>query len=49
MAYFECRVKTSIQPGNHTVFIGEVVNAIMISDAEPLTTRDYHGQYIGKA
>jgi flavin reductase (DIM6/NTAB) family NADH-FMN oxidoreductase RutF len=49
VAYFECRVKTSIQPGNHTVFIGEVVNAKKISDAEPLTTRDYHGQYIGKA
>lgn len=48
-AWFECRVKTSIQPGNHTVFIGEVVNAMMISDAEPLTTRDYRGQYIGKA
>lgn len=48
-ACFECRITTSIQPGNHTVFIGEVVNAMMISDAEPLTTRDYHGQYIGKA
>jgi flavin reductase (DIM6/NTAB) family NADH-FMN oxidoreductase RutF len=49
VACFECRVKTSIQPGNHMVFFGEVVNAMMISDAEPLTTRDYHGQYIGKA
>ena len=49
VACFECRVKTSIQPGNHMVFFGEVVNAMTVSDAEPLTTRDYHGQYIGKA
>ncbi|MFZ0133534.1 MAG: flavin reductase family protein [Desulfobacterales bacterium] len=49
VASFECRVKTSIRPGNHTLFIGEVVNATLHSDAEPLSTRDVNGQYIGKA
>ncbi|MFZ0241592.1 MAG: flavin reductase family protein [Desulfobacterales bacterium] len=49
LASFECRVKTSIQPGNHTLFIGEVIEATLNSDAEPLSTRDVNGQYIGKA
>jgi flavin reductase (DIM6/NTAB) family NADH-FMN oxidoreductase RutF len=47
-AYFECRLTTHIQPGNHTVFIGEVVAAQKLADVGPLTTLDYRGQYIGK-
>jgi flavin reductase (DIM6/NTAB) family NADH-FMN oxidoreductase RutF len=48
VACFECTLRTSIEPGNHTLFIGEVVDAQVISDAKPLTTGDYRGQYIGK-
>lgn len=47
-AFFECMLTKSIQPGNHTLFIGEVVHAAVVSGAEPLTTQDYRGQYIGK-
>jgi len=34
----ECRVKDSIAPGNHTLFIGEIVQAARRSDASVLTT-----------
>lgn len=47
-ACFECEINSSIEPGNHTIFIGQVVNATTASGANPLTTLDYRGQYIGK-
>ena len=48
IAVFECEVETTIEPGNHTVFIGRVASAStgLVSDA--LTTLDFRGQYIGK-
>lgn len=49
VAYFECRLNTRLQPGNHTIFIGEVAAAGEISERRPLSTRDFRGQYIGKA
>ncbi|UCF91120.1 MAG: flavin reductase [Desulfobacterales bacterium] len=48
VAWFDCTLNTRIMPGNHTLFIGEVVDAMAVSDAKPLTTLDYRGQYIGK-
>ena len=47
-ASFECELNTSIEPGNHTIFIGQVVKATTNSGTDPLTTLDYRGQYIGK-
>jgi flavin reductase (DIM6/NTAB) family NADH-FMN oxidoreductase RutF len=47
-ACFECEIKTHIEPGNHTLFVGQVVNATTTSGADSLTTLDYRGQYIGK-
>jgi flavin reductase (DIM6/NTAB) family NADH-FMN oxidoreductase RutF len=48
LAFFECRLETRIRPGNHTVFIGEVIDSRVVSAADPLSTLDFHGQYIGK-
>lgn len=48
VAWFECELRDRIQPGNHTLFFGEVVDAMTVSDEAVLTTRDYQGQYIGK-
>jgi flavin reductase (DIM6/NTAB) family NADH-FMN oxidoreductase RutF len=45
----ECRVTQSLSPGNHTLFIGEVVNAIFNEEKTPLCTLDYEGSYLGKA
>ena len=48
MAYFECRVKTSYAPGNHTLFLGEVVAGQSFTAGTPFTTLDYKGVYLGK-
>jgi len=48
IAYMECEVKESYCPGNHTLFVGEVRDAGVFSDEEPLSTRDYKGVYLGK-
>lgn len=48
VAYVECRVRHSYRPGNHTLFIGEVIDAGRCSDEEPLSSLDYEGQYLGK-
>ena len=48
IAYVECAVKAVYKPGNHTLFIGEVVDAGRLSNDDPLTTFDYQGQYLGK-
>jgi len=48
IASMECEVKTSYNPGNHTLFMGEIIDAQMFSVQEPLSTLDYAGQYTGK-
>ncbi|MBW1849892.1 MAG: flavin reductase [Deltaproteobacteria bacterium] len=48
VAYMECEVRESLSPGNHTLFIGEVKTAQVLSDDAPLNTRDYLGLYLGK-
>jgi len=45
----ECRIIQSLAPGNHTLFIGEVVNAVFNAEKKPLCTLDYEGSYLGKA
>ena len=45
----ECRVTQSLSPGNHTLFIGEVVNAVFNEEKIPLCTLDYGGTYLGQA
>jgi flavin reductase (DIM6/NTAB) family NADH-FMN oxidoreductase RutF len=39
-AWFECRVAEEIRRGDHTIFVGEVVEAGWRRDEEPLTLRD---------
>jgi flavin reductase (DIM6/NTAB) family NADH-FMN oxidoreductase RutF len=39
-AWFECRVVDEIRRGDHTIFVGEVVEAGSRRDEEPLTLRD---------
>lgn len=47
-ASLECRVIHFLAPGNHTLFIGEVVQAGRRKEALPLTSLDYSGMYVGK-
>jgi flavin reductase (DIM6/NTAB) family NADH-FMN oxidoreductase RutF len=48
LAWFECRVIDRPAPGNHTLFIGEVIQAGSPAKGTPLTTLDYEGQYTGR-
>jgi flavin reductase (DIM6/NTAB) family NADH-FMN oxidoreductase RutF len=48
VAFFECTAIAAYTPGNHTVFIAEIVDATRFSDQRPLITLDYQGQYLGK-
>jgi len=48
LALLDCKVMTSLNPGNHTVFIGEVVDARILSPGRPLSTLDYEGAYRGE-
>jgi len=47
-AVFACKVVQTLDVGTHTVFVGEVVDAEAIGDAEPLTYAYYHGVLKGK-
>jgi len=48
IGHMECKVKETYAPGNHTLFIAEIVAAEYISDEIPLSTSDYEGTYLGK-
>ena len=47
-AYLECRVTARYDPGNHTLFVGEVVAGQSLATGTPFTTLDYKGVYLGK-
>ena len=49
MAYFECSVTAEYTPGNHTLFLGEVLEAQVIGRGNVLSTLDYDGVYLGKS
>jgi len=48
LGYLECGVKARYAPGNHELFVAEIVDAKMFSQENPLSTLDYEGVYIGK-
>ena len=48
IAYFEGKIVDCCRPGNHTLFFAEVVDARLIAEAQPLTSMDYDGVYLGK-
>jgi len=42
IAYFEAKVINNLDVGTHTIFIGEVVDAKIVSDEKPMTYEYYH-------
>ena len=42
IAYFEAKVINQIDVGTHTIFIGEIVEAEILSDQKPMTYEYYH-------
>jgi flavin reductase (DIM6/NTAB) family NADH-FMN oxidoreductase RutF len=49
IAWFECEVVSRLDPGNHTVFFGKVVDAKMVSENSVMSTADYDGTYTGRS
>lgn len=47
LAYLECRVTASYSAGDHTIFIGEVVDAASIKEGVSLSEWDYGYSYGG--
>jgi len=48
VGFLECKLREKYRPGNHTLFLGEVVNGRAVSDSPVLTTKEYEGTYTGK-
>jgi flavin reductase (DIM6/NTAB) family NADH-FMN oxidoreductase RutF len=47
-AFLECKLIHTYQPGNHTLFVGEVTDAAKLIDGDTLNTGHYEGVYLGK-
>lgn len=48
VAYLACEVKERYAPGNHTLYVGEIINAKVLTENPTLSTLDYDGFYTGK-
>jgi flavin reductase (DIM6/NTAB) family NADH-FMN oxidoreductase RutF len=48
IAYFEGKIVDRFSPGNHTLFVAEVVDAKVMATGQPLSSLDYDGVYLGK-
>ncbi len=49
LAYLECEVVKSLDTGTHTIFVGRIVDADVLSDGEPMTYAYYHQIKKGKS
>ncbi len=49
LAWFECKIKETYQPGNHCLFVGQVIRAGGSGKDRPLCTLDYEAVYTGRA
>ena len=49
IAYMDCKLVNSIDTGDHTIFIGEIIDADTLKDGIPMTSLDYGKVYIGQS
>lgn len=47
LGYVECQVKGSLEEGDHSIFLGEVIGAHLHREGEPLWLKDTSWQYGG--
>lgn len=45
LAFLECKVTLSLDPGDHTIFLGEVIRAEILQDGPPLTIHHLEKYY----
>ena len=48
IAYMDCKLVKSIDAGDHTLFVGEIIDADILKDDTPLTSLDYGKVYLGQ-
>jgi flavin reductase (DIM6/NTAB) family NADH-FMN oxidoreductase RutF len=48
LGYLECLTTESYKPGNHTLFVGKVIDAKILSPGEPMISRDLDHVYLGR-
>jgi flavin reductase (DIM6/NTAB) family NADH-FMN oxidoreductase RutF/rubredoxin len=48
-SYMDCELVTSMDAGTHTIFLGRVVDADVVSDGRPMTYEHYHTVKGGKS
>jgi len=48
LGFIECRVIEKYTPGNHTLYVGQVLSGRLHFSEDPLNTSDYGGVYLGK-
>lgn len=46
-AWFELEIIQTLSPGNHTLFIGQIIDSGTGRDHTPMCTQDYKGMYLG--
>jgi flavin reductase (DIM6/NTAB) family NADH-FMN oxidoreductase RutF len=47
LGHLECRIRGEIPSGDHTVFVGEVIEASVRREGEPLTQKESGFRYFG--
>ncbi len=47
LAYFECKLRETVNLGDHTIFVGEVIEAGVQKEGEPLTLAETGFKYGG--
>jgi flavin reductase (DIM6/NTAB) family NADH-FMN oxidoreductase RutF len=48
IAYMDCRLVNSFDTGDHTIFVGQIVDADLLKGGLPITSLDYGKVYIGQ-
>ena len=48
-SYMDCELMSSMDAGTHTIFLGRVVDADVVSDGRPMTYEHYHTVKGGKS
>jgi flavin reductase (DIM6/NTAB) family NADH-FMN oxidoreductase RutF len=49
LAYMDCKLTDSVNTGDHTIFIGQIIKADILKEGVPVTSLDYGKVYLGQS
>ena len=49
LAYMDCKLSDSVNTGDHTLFIGQIIEAGTLKQGVPVTSLDYGKVYLGQS